>query len=88
MITDDRSCYQLRKEGYIGAQPDEVGLSLHLAAIDIRQIRDALEGIKGDAYGKEDSLQEDRRDAKDTGQHIDIINQEVGIFEKDERREV
>ena len=74
MITDDRTGNQLREQGNVGSQLDEIGLCLHLPAIDVRQVGDGLEGVEGDANRQEDTFQGDGGDTEQPAENVEVIN--------------
>lgn len=50
-ITDNRSGYELRKKGCVGAKIDNIFLRFDFTQIDIGNVAEYLEGIETDAYG-------------------------------------
>lgn len=50
----DRAGHELRKEGDIEAEVDDVAHRFQLSSIDVCRVADDLERVKGDAYGKYD----------------------------------
>ncbi len=83
---DDRTRDQVRKEALIGGIARKVLLGLYLAPAHIHQVRDGLEHEERDARRQRDA----RRPCAEIGaeQRIQILRDEVGVFEPEQGREV
>ncbi len=81
-IADDGTGYQLEVHGHIHDKPQEGRLGLDIAAIDIHDIGDHLEGVEADADG-----QRELRDRQGKRQNrIDILDEEAAVLEDSKQR--
>ena len=75
-VAHDRTCDQLREHGDVGGEVDVVALRRHIAAIDVDDIADDLEGIEADADRQRDLQKRDRQ----PGDGIEAGDEEVSVF--------
>ena len=87
-VTDDRSGNQLRKEQQVERGMDGALLRRRVAAMDVDDVRDGVEGEEGDADRQQHPRHDDRPDAQSQEERVDVVGEEVRVFEHAEDREV
>ena len=84
LIADDRTRDQLREQGYIGTEGDNVLLHRRIAAIYVDRVGHRLEGVEADA-DRQGDLQ--ARDVQER-QIAERIGEESRVFEETQKTEV
>src|SRR5207245_11190927 len=79
---------ELRKESVVEPEVDRSPLPAHAPACDVDQIRERVEREEGDADREVDGPEAERRGAESGGRSVQVVDQEVGVFEAAEEREV
>ena len=54
----DRTSYELREEGYVRKESDNVACGFYFATIDINGVTKRLEGVEGDTHRQDDAQQQ------------------------------
>ncbi len=85
-IAHDRPGDELGEEGDVCAERRRIAFGADLAAVDVDEVGDALEGEEGDADGQEHAA----GDAGDVGarHRVDVVGEEADILEVAEEQEV
>ena len=87
-VADDRAGDELRKEQQIERGVHGALLRRGIAAVDVDDVRDGVEGEERDADRQQHARHDDRRHAEDQEQRVDVVGEEVRVLEDAEHDEV
>lgn len=85
--TEDRAGDELREKGEVAGVVTQAVHRLDLAAIDVDQRADGVEGEEGDAQRQRPAHVRSRRPAQTTGQPIVVLAGEAEIFPEEQGRQ-
>ena len=89
-VAADRALYELRKEAYEQRVLEEVLLRFVAVTINVDNIADGLECVKGNTHRQRDGQKVDPfRRVKSREDAVDVVDRKIGVFNdrKDQKRE-
>ena len=87
-VADDRPGDEVREQGAGQTEADGFAFGRHIPPINVGDVSDPLEGEEGYAQRQVRRRQPERRQAAPDQQRVEILGEEVRVFERDQQAEI